>query len=243
MLFSQCNIADSVKDVLIAIFWCKGSVDTSLFGSLPAIGPLWFLVALFWGCLIVSNIKRIKEEIIQFLIVVLLFTLSYMTIHKVRLPFCVQLGMSCSLFIWIGSMLMKYKVLEILQSSKVAKCISFILWMLSIIGGSLYMNGGFYGLGLISIISSVCATVLIFCIFQHTNITGGWIGKNTLTILCVHSALLFTQTNVSNPFSELAYHPIINFIIEAMWQVALALLLSYMLSYIPFMKNILKIRK
>lgn len=235
------DFASASKDVVIALFFCKGSVDNSIFGGYPAIGPLWFLFALFWGCLIVSSLKKyINSGITQFLIVILLFAVSYVTLPKIRLPLCIQLGMSCSLYIWIGSMIKQYDLLNIFEQSKLSIVSSLLLWALSIYGGSLYMNAGSFGLGLISIIASVCATLLVFCAFKKTKFNGGWIGRNTLVILCVHSAILYSLT-IDNPMRRLSFHPILNYGIEIVIQVGLSLALSYALSYIPIVKYILKI--
>lgn len=232
-----------VKEWVLAVFFAKGSTDASICGSMPAIGPLWFLPALFWGATFYAYIRRrFNSYLTRILLITLLFTLSYMSLRIVRLPLCIQVGLSSIVFLWIGDMINKYNLIEILIKDKFSIFAALSLWALVIKCGSIYMNAGSYSMGLTSVVGAFCAVLIILSFMKKTGLGGGNIGKTTLLILILHSSMQYVFNKCEISFSFLHFSPLINFIIESTICVSGTLLINSMLSKVTFIRQILRIK-
>lgn len=77
----------SLEKIVFASGWSKGN---ELFATLPGIGSIWFLFALFWAKNLYSLLKSFFSDLNLLLIVILLFAFSFMSIRIIRLPFSLQ---------------------------------------------------------------------------------------------------------------------------------------------------------
>lgn len=183
---NNVNIEDAI------IYWTKaslyGSGDKRLFG-LPAIGALWFLLAMFWGIIFIHFCLKFKYPVLP---ISSLFALGYFT-KDFWLPLSIQSGMVSVIYIYIGLILKEKNILPKLINVK-----SFILcltiWIFGIYNGCghLCMVCNYFELKQWDFLVSLVAVIMIFNIshyikkFHFLSFPIQFAGKNSLKFLCFH---------------------------------------------------------
>ena len=224
--FSDSKV-DYFKDWLLRVSFASGSdKGKELFASLPIIGALWFLPALFCGNLIFSILLRRHDGIELFSIICILFVVSYCSVRIIRLPFSIQAGMSATLFLWIGNKIRQFSVVDTVSKSYIIIGCMFIVWFACILKGGVSISHCVYSLGLISVLGAISASLLIFCAFKEypalSCLGEGKMGQHTLLILCIHEVCLYYQLVYGNPFVLLPYNHVVNLLIEFMTYIFVA---------------------
>ena len=188
ILLAISLVATSIKgaDLLEDLWKC---VKTAFYGGkCPGckghfIGPMWFLLGLFWAVITYSFLRnRMREPYRAVCVWVLLFAaiLSY----KVwQLPLCLQSGMAAVVYIWIGDLIRTHDLLRK------------------------------FGYGL-RIPASVIATLLFIDALRMAHVKGGWLGRQTLYLLCGHQVGYFLICQFHLGLRDLPYLPVLNFLIE-----------------------------
>lgn len=157
------------------------------------IGPLWFLVSLFWGLLIYTIIPK-KNKIITLLCVLLVSIAGYIAMkYFINAPWGIRQGMSIVIYLYIGNMVKEY---NLLQKRNIWLTLSALLiWIgcFFLIGMKINIARGRIDPYYIAIPASVCAVYVIYniarCIEEKTvylQKTLTYIGKSSLTVLCFH---------------------------------------------------------
>lgn len=188
--------------------------------------PLWFMMALFWGRLIISCFARYNIEK-QLLIYIILFLIGweigpYLNDKNIQIPLSLLKGLMAPVFIISGKIIREIKDTFILNGcppeNKQKKGTYLFICVISIVifGNLASINYFYYDfpLGLINIVTScsLCVAVLyicnvIFCI-DYIILTPvkkllTYIGKYSLYILCAHTMEL--QLQISRFFPNCNY--------------------------------------
>lgn len=74
------------------ILWGSNSETDIIFGSIPHIGPAWFLLALFWGCISMSLLNYLKSRTEQVSIIAIAVCFSICSAKILKMPFSLQGG-------------------------------------------------------------------------------------------------------------------------------------------------------
>ena len=228
--FRSFNILkDYLENWTIRFLWGSGITDgDELFASTPIVGPLWFLLALFWAMLIYNFLRIHFRDIKLGLIIIMLFCVACYSVKYIRLPLSLQAGCSAVIYIWIGERIRVHNVIE--QYSQIGILGIFatlILWIMCIIDSKdLIMARCFYPYGLLSLLVSVVVTLLFVSAVKRFNIKGGWIGRHTLLILCVHSTILYFKRIFVFVFPIYIKN---NLLLEIAFQILTALIISYLI--------------
>jgi fucose 4-O-acetylase-like acetyltransferase len=223
-----------ISDWFIRWTFASGSFEgKELFASTPIVGPVWFLFALFWSCLIYSILKSKYDGFNLMVYVIMSFLMSLISIHYVRFPFSIQAGMSAVLFLWLGDVTRKYSITEKLGENSLTLICMIIIWGICILRGNVVVSNCVYGLGLISIFGAYAGS-LIFLIFvlllsNHAILSWGNFGTKTLYVLCIHEVFQYSHFIYGNPFALLQFHPILNLAIEFVVELTVALVLTAVL--------------
>ena len=178
---------------LRAGFYGAGGIVQNLPASFPAIGAVWFLLAIFWGSLLTQLILRCSPHL-QIPVVVILFLLGYISAHKlIWLPFDIQPGCCAVLYMYVGYLVNHFEN-RIERSRKRIWPAAFLAWMLFIYNfTSFYIVSCDYGRGLVDIASSFCACYCIYFFAERLSRfdskavdTLAYFGRYSLIVLCVH---------------------------------------------------------
>lgn len=110
----------------------------------------------------------------------------------------------------------RHNLLDVLFSLPLyIKILAFVLWILAAaFTGGIDIGSAYLGYSIVGLVVSIIGSLFILFFCKRTNISFGWIGRNTLSILCAHILIwrLFDIFDISS--KNLDFHPYINFIIE-----------------------------
>lgn len=189
-LVSGWNFAEHVITALKSYIFASGSnLGTAYLHDFPKVGMIWFLFALFWGCLFYSLIKKYtKNTFQQLFLTFFLFTIGYITGKYIRLPFSIQSGMCAVIYIMTGDVIKKNEVVErITNDSWFFSTLLIFMWITSaLLLGGINMACNSYTEGLIQVPVSIIATLVVSMLCFKCRFKIGWLGKNTLAILVGH---------------------------------------------------------
>lgn len=196
----------------------KGIIYDVVFNTQPEcihVGQVWFLVSMIWATLFffLFHLFIKNELIIFFFVTVVAFTSVLLSVFEVTkhlygggLPFKLLSGMSALVFIEIGYLSKKLKLIEKIVSIKtIYKVIMLFVGFASLVYMAL-LNGkvnialGIYNNVILyyftSLIGTFCILVLSTCIKGVVARIIGNYGKNSLCLFSVHSFYLYAYAGI-----------------------------------------------
>lgn len=228
------NIFEVIKNLIISILWGSGaSRNTELLGELPSIGPVWFLLALFWACSIYSFLcYKINDYYSLFIICVALWLFGTTTINYIRLPFSIQPGLCAILYLYVGDLIRRYSIFEKFRSlDSIAKLSAIFIILYCCLKGSVVMVVGNFGLHLTSVLASILMIIWLGNLVSRRKLMGGGkIGQNTLYILIGNQVVDYLNWNLelSDFILYLQMPPIILLFIEFIFNAVFTCLMAFM---------------
>lgn len=196
------------KYIIIAIIWGTGESHTSaIWPTMPHIGPIWFLLALFW-CRFFFNLIHIYARRPYMTVLIFAILATAADRYLINLPLGVFPGISAMTFYLIGHLIKKYKDIH----SRINKCIIVICaicWVLHIFYSKIDMCICYYKYYPIDILGTTFGAILVYTIskmfpMSYINILMTKLGQVSLIILCFHTlennivhyeSLSFAQNN------------------------------------------------
>lgn len=162
------------------------------------IGPVWFLLSLFWAKIYVSFFLRLGSNAFAFILIIA--TIGFITGNSdfnVFFPFQILSGMIAALYVYIGYEMRRYDVLSI----NISKFNLIVLSVLLIVSSPTVVLSFTYTfpLKIFNVITSCIITYVVIYNFRiledylYINIFANlkrfmvYLGRNTLVILCFHT--------------------------------------------------------
>ncbi|MBQ9554793.1 MAG: acyltransferase family protein [Muribaculaceae bacterium] len=183
-------------DTLIGTFMANGSTPQAIcFPSLPYIGPVWFLLALFWCRVYYTCIKRAtgKTLLPAFLISTAAFLVGK---YVINLPLGLLDGLCAIVFYAMGDY-WKNRLKEPVKP--VLLITGIIIWAACIWFGNMDVarfEFSPYPLSMIAAFVGTYVTYLVSCRMRdRLRSLLSWTGRNTLLILCYHMLLVYLPLN------------------------------------------------
>lgn len=197
------------------------------------VGPTWFLMAMFW-CKVCANYllsKKVREEWI-FLIALAATVLDR---YVITLPLGFLTGLSAMMFFIIGYYFARNPVKPWLA----ALCI--ICWPICFTYSGLAVNASYYKLFPLDILGACGGTLVVYGIAKWIDKNApisskvwSYLGRNSLTILCIHALIRSLWILDRFHLPETAYFQI-------PLELFLILSLTYLCSKIPFTRRIFQV--
>ncbi len=162
--------------------------------DIPFIGAIWFLVALFISKIIV---QVVINGIIKWEFLLLFATISFVISKTIGIvmPWCISIIGFCSIFVFIGYILKRYEIINILYNEERSLLIA-VMCLIFAPFVPLAVRINFYPLGLFNIITASLISIAVLLIVKRLlwmkqmhwfmNILS-WVGMNSLLVLCIHS--------------------------------------------------------
>ena len=181
---------------IYASFYGSGATYYEPF-YIKSIGALWFLLASFWGSLLLKLILKLNKYV-RAVLVAVIFLIGYFSVNLFWFPFSIQAGMCALLYMYIGYLcksVTNFKTSFPKEVRITFVFFSFAVWIGFVISfESFWLVRGDFGKGITDILSSLCA---VFCIiFISKNIVSrfltplanalAYIGKYSVIMLCAH---------------------------------------------------------
>lgn len=207
-------------------------------------GPMWFLIALFWVRELFYGIQRAcmrehryGDEWVVGICVVLSATSVLIYPYLPSLPFSIMQAGTALAFYAVGWYIHNHSI----PWRVYAICV--IVWPLAILYGGVGLDScalQYYPLSFIGACSGtyvlywLCKAYSHLCIKIHIPISiFGWMGINSLAILCMHDLEIYSDIF----YSVMCRLP---FSIDRAWGMLTAMILAYVVIQIPILKNVYK---
>ena len=215
-----------------------------------SVGPLWYLMAYFVAMFFFYYISQWRNKKC-IAILIILFEFSIIFVHFLGLlPFDIFPAVAACVFLFAG---LYYRNNQSKVDGFLRKWYSLVIGiavsLLCVWKGGLSMASHIYTLNILQIISASFVLWLLFKLIVHArkvmlmniNTWGGWIGKNSLLIMCIHSIdynlghptfmqMLLTNENIPN-----------NVLIQFVSMSLFIVLISFLIVKIPFIRNIFSV--
>lgn len=191
---------------------CPG--NTVLFGvRIGEVGPLWFLLALFFGGIILNLIFRLESEIMRVFILAVMVSFATGLQFHAFIPYCIVQSLCCAGYLYIGYVIKKNQLLFCrLPVSNV-----IILWgvvLAADLWGNSDVSQNVWKLGMLDYLASAAMGFLLLRIGLKLNRLKGrlfcWLrqaGRYSLYIFCLHSIemLVFPWQSVTGALGNNIY--------------------------------------
>lgn len=182
------------KNIVIATLYASGGEVRLPWGNIPSIGAIWFLPAIFIAQIIWRYALSKKYP---FLLMLVIAFIGYYSSKTIWLPLSIQAGMTCCVFIFVGSFIRSRNIDFSSYSRSDAACtlVCLAVWCINVIFfPHFYLVNNHMQGGALNMIGGVCASLLIikFCPFiQQLSCSLysflKWCGIHSLIILCCHN--------------------------------------------------------
>jgi len=191
VLGNEANIMSDMSKWLCAGLYGKGNKGEFLLDGVNKIGAYWFLLAMFYGSVIVRRFLDNKHMIV---IVTIIAYIGFATRQVVFLPFSIQNGMVAAFFIGVGVYCKRFDIFNInVDKSIVFSCLA--LWIFAIANNiTMSMVGIKFPYGILNIIIAFSASFIVVKFSQFLDKRSQFIrkfltfcGSNSLAILFFHA--------------------------------------------------------
>lgn len=99
-----------IKEKLISVIYGSGTIHESpLFGDVPPLGAIWFLLALFWCRLFYGLLCKRFDTLRCVCVIAVSVIATIVDVRVVDLPFSILPGLSAMVFFMIGDMANRFK--------------------------------------------------------------------------------------------------------------------------------------
>lgn len=188
-------IPKTIFETLVRGLYGSGSAKNITPLSIQPIGAIWFLLALFEALCIVKYFQDKKHFSVC---ICALFYISMLSARYIWLPFSIQAGISSSFFVYVGTIVQNGKLWITVRKPLVFLLAIVVLLFETFFSIRLYISRCQYDYGILSALAAVIITYSFFVIStvlkKSKLITKlfGFLGKNSLYILCIHSVELYS---------------------------------------------------
>lgn len=196
LAYAKHDISFVMRPILSLLWGNVQDVDTQ-YGSV-FIGPMWFLLALFFGKSLFEWILSKMQDWKLIAVCIAVSVLAVFIKNKgVLLPWSMLQGLSFLVFLCIGWMAKKYKV------SRWVAALAVLCWPFSVLFSSFDMAGCIYHCYPLNVIGSCGGTVCLWWLALQIKKVGivarplTWCGMYTLVILCFHNFEMFSSISYS----------------------------------------------
>ena len=233
--------------------WFCGSIYGS--GTLPGIipgfpsfiGALWFLEALFFGCLIVRYlIERFSLKDAAIIILIVAY-IGYATARKAWLPFNIQAGCTAAGFIYLGYIFRRESfVQKTINLPLLLSLIFIVVWCVKFFNG-FWLVQNYFGNGWMDVIGACAASYLILlaCRIIATkdsffSKTMQWYGKNSIVVLAFHiiELNLIPKAGALSWINGFGFSSALSIVILVFLKIAWASLGIVLVNHAPVLKRI-----
>lgn len=227
---------------LYELLWLSSDTAPEFLGS-ACLGPIWFLMALFWAKLLWGVLARYRMRgvIIAIGISAAVYCMRYWG-YLPMLPFCIAQGMISLVFLALGWLYRNY------ECPIYIKIVFIITWGFALIYGHVDVAACSlfpYPLAIVGACGAAIFLEVICCMCEGCKVTPPcnlrigrfiqWIGANTMAILCMHHFEWYSSISYSImcriPF-DLSNVGIICF------RLIVAIILAFIVTRVPMLRTI-----
>lgn len=228
------DVISEVREWGVKALWGSGwQFNGILFGDIPYIGAIWFLLALFWAELFFSSSLAKFGLFKTALLSAVVYCVGVTSVRFVFLPWSILPAMAAVLLLLVGHLIRKYDILSRAYSLNgwiwvllFAVCVANI-----VLNKRISMVGASMGVNAVGLFCCVVETVGVICLCHRFRLSFKWIGQNALYVLCAHLVTMpISATILFNSFERLSItSPYAFFATSFSLNVALALAFAWLM--------------
>ena len=194
---------DLAKEKIIGAIMSNGGGANAMIGAnLPFIGPIWFLLALYWCKIFYTYLKQKTDKSLLFSFII--STIALVTgKYIVNLPFGILTGFCGMVFYSMGDY-WRHHMKEPIKTP--CLIIGLMVWMGCIWKAHLELFSFDCSLYPVSMFAAFIGTYFTYVLSKNIpsflNPILIWIGQNTLLILCYHTLYFFIMLNIRHYYLE-----------------------------------------
>lgn len=190
----------SIVWIKASLFGLPGNYIAPNIHGIQMIGAIWFLEALFWARVELCLVFRICNKWLQAAIVVVLAAISLCIKDFYWIPANVGTGLVAAFFVYLGVLIKRYSILDLLMSRSFSIGIAFIVYVTCVCyywatASTLSLASLYFPLHGLDLFGAISGTYIIFVISsliskhlslgRHllTNIGGGYNGSAMCTLV------------------------------------------------------------
>jgi fucose 4-O-acetylase-like acetyltransferase len=203
--------------------------------------PLWFLVCLFCCqitfCLTLSYVQKFNVKLQTFFYIVL-GLIGFSVGNYIQLPWGLDIALVSQLFLFIGSKLKEYKVLETIKPFNISTVLLVLLFVSSfVLNGSIDMNTRSYNNVFLFYTGGISGSLLILKLtkllssFKLIVKLFSYLGRESLTILIFHTGFSFVLITGIGRF--LLHGREFNWIIYTVGGIVISLVIGQLIKNVP----------
>lgn len=200
--YAKHDVGYVMKPVL-SLAWGSCDVIESSWGSVY-VGPMWFLIALFWGKTVFEWLLG-KTQSAWLLVICFLLSLAAIVSRSfVSSPWCLFQGLSSLMFLALGWWI---------RNKKMPKCmigVAVLCWPLAMVFSNMEVADLHYCILPLDVVGACGGTLCIWWLSRQIAMVKwlaaplAWCGVYSLVILCFHNFEWFSAI----PYSIIAHMPI-----------------------------------
>lgn len=205
VIFTGISADRMINRLMMSVYGISSNIVPGEHFEITQIGPVWFLLALFWAQMIVVMVWRVNantsalSRLLRGMIFILLSLIAIITGYRVWMPLAFLNGVVASIFVWIGSEAKEQDVRKVLYKRSTV-VVASVIWMICVIAD--YLRGMHFSISIFQFplygfgfIGAVCGTIVLLSIsrvlslmnLKHITAILSNIGRSTLEIMCVHA--------------------------------------------------------
>ena len=173
--------------IVIPLLWGAGGPHQQVlvFNQIGAITQMWFLLALFWGRLVLNLLPNGLGGVFSAILLSVIATVIGR--YVIFLPWDINEGVSAIVFLMIG------RNLKTMGTNRLFTFICIVLWITSLFYFNLSMGNCCYDCYPIQVLGATGGTIAIYYLSKMLlkigllNTAFIWLGMNSMAILCVHT--------------------------------------------------------
>lgn len=161
--------------------------------TIPAIGAIWFLLAMFCGNILFTLAFKLSNRMnrlgtLEFLVIIMVIA-GFWTSKYIQLPWSLNAALVSQSFYYADYMIRKYDLVE--KANLSLASIGLVLWMISAQSGFFYLNTAFADNRLLAVLGGIGGSYFMMVIAKviTENVATGYIdyyGKLSLIVLSIH---------------------------------------------------------
>ncbi|GAB6093636.1 acyltransferase family protein [Furfurilactobacillus curtus] len=220
--------------------------------SVPAIGVIWFLLAMFLGNLIFNGLLNIRRyfkcsDMVLFLLSIVLTGMGFGLTKFGVLPWSLNAALVSQSFYWFGFWLRQTNLMDTWCKHSWILVVAVILWGLSAWIGPFYLNIGFAANPFFAVIGAMGGsfTIIIFAKwlsnFDRKRLS--WLtlfGKESLIVMCIHMIDLDNLKLGDFIFahSNALFGPLLAVILVILYRILLTTVAVYLIPHLPWIRSV-----
>lgn len=191
VLLKEGSFAGTVLLWLKAALFGSGARPSSMIPDIPAIGAIWYLLALFWARIILQALRSTRHAGVLSLC---LFYVGVVTKESVWLPWSIQPALCAVLFLYIGQEVRSGGYLEPGAVPAALWALLVFVWLYCIrYAGELYLVEASFKHGALDVIGGVAGSLIVLRLsalfadrFVYPASVAAAVGRITLPLFCMH---------------------------------------------------------